>query len=100
MKKLIILCALLVTTQVRAWTPNGQVVTIDQVVQWERNSKIVLILSSGHKCYIPADEDKVFSTVLAIYLAKAKASIHCHDKEENIGGYKARRLHRIILTQQ
>jgi hypothetical protein len=41
--------------------------------------------------------DKItLSEILAVWEAGKKASIHCHDAEEDKAGYKAHYLHRII----
>ena len=82
-----------------AWIPNGDVVTIDEVIQWNGNGPVYFKLSSGYMCYVPADEKNAYSLVLALYMSGKKASIHCFDSEETVGGIKGHRLHRIIAVK-
>jgi hypothetical protein len=79
-----------------AWIPSGETVTVTEVIQWQDNSPIVFRLSSGHFCYIENGEKNAYSVILALYMSGNKASIHCHDAEENKGGYMARKMHRVV----
>lgn len=83
-----------------AWIPSGDIVTIDEIIQWNDEGPIYFKLSSGYTCYVPADEKNNYSLILALYVSGKKASIHCFDSEETAGGMKGHRLHRIIAVKQ
>ncbi len=83
-----------------AWIPNGDVVNIDEIIQWNDEGPIYFKLSNGYMCYVPAAEKNNYSLVLALYISGKKAAIHCHDSEETSGGLKGHRLHRIIAVKQ
>jgi hypothetical protein len=97
LKKVFLGVGLMWSVNSYAWIPAGDTVTIDDVIIWNgASSDIVFKLSSGYYCYIKADEKNTLSEVLAVWAAGKKASIHCHDAEEDKAGYKAHYLHRII----
>jgi hypothetical protein len=80
-----------------AWIPAGDIVTIDDVIMWNGSgSDVVFKLSSGYYCYVKPDEKNTLSEILAAWAASKKVSVHCHDAEEDRGGFKAHYLHRII----
>lgn len=87
---------LIVSNPVMAWTPNGEKATIDRLYNWQDNGVALFVTSLGHICYIPQNEDKMYSLVLSLFTSGMQASIHCHDTEENYGGLMAHRVHRVI----
>lgn len=73
--------------------------TIKQIIQWEiknDTAKAVIKLENGTQCYIPLKETELYSLALSLYMSKRKISIHCHQTEENIGGYPSHKVHRIV----
>jgi translation initiation factor IF-1 len=82
-----------------AWIPNGDMVTVTEVIQWQDNSPIVFRLSSGLYCYIESAEKNAYSMVLGLYMSGNKVAVHCHDAEENKGGIMAHKMHRMIAVK-
>lgn len=82
-----------------AWIPGGEIASIDEIIQWQDNLPIVFKLSNGYHCWIPNEEKAAYSLILSLYASGKKASIYCHDAEENKGGYLAHRLHRITAIK-
>ncbi len=80
-----------------SWTPDGASLSIKGIVEWQDNQKVVVWLSNDEKCFIPSTEKNLISFVYMIYMNKKNASWHCHDATENIGGFSAHRLHRVVL---
>jgi len=98
--KLLVAIPFLFSLSAHAWIPNGDVVTIDEIIQWNGDGPVYFKLSNNHSCYIPAAEKNAYSLILALYLSGKQASIHCFDSEESVGGEKGHRLHRIIAVKQ
>ncbi len=97
LKKAVLGIGLICSVNSYAWIPAGDIVTIDEVVIWNGTaSDVVFKLSNGYYCYIKSDEKNTLSEILAVWASGKKASIHCHDTEEDKAGYKAHYLHRII----
>lgn len=96
----IVSCFLLLSASATyAWIPGGEIVSVDEIIEWQDNSPIVFKLSSGFYCWIPNEEKAVYSLILTLYTSGKKAGIHCHDAEENKNGYLAHRLHRIAAVK-
>lgn len=79
-------------------------VTIDEVIMWEGADAGIthFKLSNGKWCYIPGAQKNLHALVLAVYTARKKVHVHCHDTaDQNAGGSvtAAHRLHRIIAHQ-
>jgi hypothetical protein len=98
--KLLAIFSLFLSCYVHAWIPNGETVTIDEIIQWNGDGPVYFKLSSGYMCYVPAAEKNAYSLILALYMSGKKASIHCFDSEETLGGFKGHKLHRIIAVKQ
>lgn len=98
--KLLVAVSLLFSLSAHAWIPNGDVVTIDEIIQWDGDRPVYFKLSNNYICYVPAAEKNAYSLVLALYMSGKKASIHCFDSEETQSGVKGHRLHRIIAVKQ
>lgn len=98
--RVFILFLSLVSATSHAWVPNGDTVTIDEIIQWEGDQKIYFKLSNNYICYIPSSEKNTYALILALYMAGKKASVHCHDSEESTSGIKGHKLHRIIAVKQ
>lgn len=96
MKKALIFFFLICPALVYAWTPNGEEVTVDKIVQWEGDGQIMFLTSLGVWCYVPPQEKNMYSLVLSLYATGNTASIHCHDDVTSVGGYEAHRVHRVI----
>ena len=77
-----------------AWVQTGNT-SIKEFVQWEDSQKVVLILNSGHQCYVPVSDRELYSLALAFYMSGKEFYLHCYDASENVGGYTAHKIHRI-----
>jgi len=93
---IIIISGFILAFSAFAWTPNGENTTISQVWQWQNNGDILFKTASGHKCYIPSNEEKMYSFILSMYISQKEVSVHCHDGTTSIGGQDAHRVHRVI----
>jgi hypothetical protein len=98
--KLLIVAFCFSSLSAHAWIPNGETVTIDEIIQWNGDGPVYFKLSNNHVCYIPAAEKNAYSLILALYMSGKPASVHCFDSEETSGGIKGHRLHRIIAVKQ
>lgn len=98
--KLLVVVSFLFSLSAHAWIPNGETVTIDEIIHWNGDGPVYFKLSNNHMCYIPAAEKNTYSLILALYMSGKRASIHCFDSEETVGGIKGHRLHRIIAVKQ
>ena len=97
MKRLLLVLLCLTIPAVYAWTPSGETVKITEILHWDNNAPVIFKTSGGHYCYIPVDEERMYSLVLAIYSSGRSASIHCYGSEEVIrSGQKAHRVHRVV----
>lgn len=101
MKRLIVSCLLAssLSMPAHAWV-LGQGVTIDEVMEWQDNSRIHITLSNGTICYIPSAEKNLYGLALTLFLTRKTATVHCHDTAESTGGIAAYRVHRILATAQ
>ena len=72
-RSFLLLCVYIVSALAFAWTPNGETVTIDEIIQWQDNDRVVFKLSSGYRCFIPQAEDndvvkQILPTQLSYFL--------------------------------
>lgn len=101
MKKIVfVLCSIMPSFSSWAWTPNGEASRIKQMIQWENNQKVVVQLESGLRCNIPSTETNLISLALSLYVTQRKATWHCYDATENVGGFSTHRLHRVVVNSQ
>ena len=85
------------STSVWAWTPSGELSSIDKMIQWEPGiNKVVIKLESGVMCYVNKTDTDLVAFTMALYMSQKKAYWHCHDTAENVGGYSVHKLHRVI----
>jgi len=96
MKMYLIFMGLLITSTCNAWVFTGEV-TITEVIQWENEKNIVLVLSNPEKtkCYVPLIEKNLHSLVLSLYMSGKTFNAHCHDVADDVGGYPSHKIHRI-----
>ena len=99
MKKFIILIAILFSlfsSTSHAWVFTGNV-TIEEVVQWDSNDYIVIVMSNTAKtkCHVPLVEKPLYSLVLSLYMSGKTFNAHCYDALIDINGYPSHKLHRI-----
>lgn len=90
-----VLC-LLFSSFAMSWTPNGEKSKVVKMIQWNGNSDVVVILESGVRCYIPANETMMISFALSLYMSQKEADWHCYDEAVSKGGYQSHKIHRVI----
>lgn len=98
--RLLSILLLLLSAPAFSWIENDNV-SVESIAMWENAdtaNPLYFKLSSGTWCYIPAGQKFLQSTILALYLSKAKAMVHCYDTAEAlVGGVApAYKMHRII----
>lgn len=100
---MLVLCGLMGgTSAVYAWNPDGERSTVRDVVLWEDAGQVAFLLQSGKWCYLPnsaGNYSKTVAMLMTLYVSGKPAYFHCHDSEENIGGFSAHRFHRLAATQ-
>lgn len=95
-----ILLLLLFSINVYAWTPNGEVSYIKEIITYGSDSPTVLVrLESGIYCYLPntdGENKKMYELLKDIKNFGKRGVFHCHDNKENPSGILANRIHRVI----
>lgn len=71
-------------------------VKINEIIEWNNNSPIHLLLSNGNRCYVPSTEKNLYSLVLTLFTSAKSSDIVCFDSEEETNGFLAHRIHRVI----
>ncbi|MGI1677616.1 MAG: hypothetical protein K6L75_02710 [Cellvibrionaceae bacterium] len=71
-------------------------VTINELVQWEGSSFLVVRLSSDNTYHAPLVDKELYSLILSLYMSGRSFTIYGYDLAENINGYgDSHKIHRI-----
>ena len=93
-KFILVPCAFL-PINANAWVVSSDA-TIEKIIQWHDNQQVYFNTSTGNMCYIPSNEDKFYSLLLAMWASGKKGEFHCFDATTTTQGIVGHRLHRII----
>ena len=95
-KALFLLLLISVPIFADSWVFSGRA-KISWIMQWEsEGSPTFFQLSSGHRCYVPAEDKRNYALIQTLYVTQRSADIHCYSQVYNFGGESAHKLHRVI----
>ena len=98
----IFVLAIILSQSASAWVAINNV-TIKHLVTYEESVQKMVVLFGNDtgtlQCYVPIIEKNLSAMVLSAFMSNKSLTVHCHNSEEDVGGYPSYKLHRMIIHQ-